>query len=75
MNAHAGSPISLIDLAPLVDGDLSGAREIAPALRTALQDIGFLIITNHGVAHDLIEQTFAEARRFHDQSLEAKLAV
>ncbi len=75
MNAHAASPIPLIDLAPLVDGGLPGAREIAPALRTALQDIGFLIITNHGVAQDLIEQTFAQARRFHHQSLEAKLAV
>ena len=75
MNARSADPIPLIDLAPLAEGGLPGAREIAPALRTALEDIGFLIITNHGVPQDLIEAIFAQAKRFHDQSLEAKLAV
>jgi isopenicillin N synthase-like dioxygenase len=48
---------------------------VAPALRTALEEIGFLIITNHGVPQEMIDATFAEARRFHDQGLDAKLAV
>ena len=75
MNDPSSTPIPLIDLAPLGDSGLSGAREIAPALRLALRDVGFLVITNHGVPQDLIDRTFAEAKRFHDQSLEAKLAV
>lgn len=75
MNARSAGPIPLIDLAPLAEGGLEGARAVAPALRTALEDIGFLIITNHGVPQDLIDATFAEAKRFHDQSLEAKLKV
>lgn len=75
MTAPSADPIPLIDLAPLDGNGLAGAKDIAPALRTALEDIGFLIITNHGVPHDLIEQTFAEAKRFHDQGLDAKLAV
>lgn len=74
MNASTADSIPLIDLAPLTDG-LPGARMIAPALRTALEEIGFLIITNHGVPQELIDATFTEAERFHDQSLEAKLAV
>jgi len=72
---NAADPIPLIDLAPLAGGGLPGAHEIAPALRTALEETGFLIITNHGVQQALIDATFAEAKRFHDQSLEAKLAV
>ncbi len=72
---NAADPIPLIDLAPLAGGGLTGAHEIAPALRIALEEIGFLIITNHGVPQALIDATFAEAKRFHDQSLEAKLAV
>jgi len=72
---NAADPIPLIDLAPLAGGGLPGAHEIAPALRTALEETGFLIITNHGVPQELIDATFAEAKRFHDQSLEAKLAV
>ncbi len=72
---NAADPIPLIDLAPHAGCDLPGAHEIAPALRIALEEIGFLIITNHGVPQELIDATFAEAKRFHDQSLEAKLAV
>ena len=64
--------IPLIDLAPLENG-LTGAREIAPRLNRALEDTGFLIIVNHGVPQDLIERTFAEAKRFHDQPMETKL--
>ena len=45
--------IPLIDLAPLRDG-LDGARQIASALNHALENVGFLIIVNHGVPADLI---------------------
>ncbi len=68
-------PIPLIDLAPLTAGGRSGAAEIAPALRQALEEIGFLIIVNHGVSQALIEQTFAQAKRFHAQDMAAKQAV
>jgi isopenicillin N synthase-like dioxygenase len=64
--------IPLIDLASLENG-LAGAQEIAPRLNRALEDTGFLIIVNHGVPQDLIELTFAEAKRFHDQPMETKL--
>ena len=74
MVAHSADTFPLIDLAPLTEG-ISGAREIAPALRVALEEVGFLIIINHGVPQDLIDATFDEARRFHDQNLEDKLAV
>ena len=68
------SPIPLIDLAPLRNG-LPGAREIAPALRHALEQVGFLMIVNHGVPQGLIDQTFAQAKRFHAQDMAAKQAV
>lgn len=66
--------IPLIDFAPLRDG-VDGAREIAPALREALEGTGFLIVVNHDVPRDLIEATFAEARRFHAQPMAAKRAL
>ena len=72
---NATNSIPLIDLAPLADGNLSGAAAVAPALRAALEDVGFLIIINHGVSLDLIAQTFAQAKRFHDQDMAAKQAV
>lgn len=68
------SDVPLIDLAPLRDG-VEGARALAPRLRRALEDIGFLVIVNHDVPRDLIDRTFAEARRFHAQPMAAKRAV
>ncbi|PPR61648.1 MAG: 2-oxoglutarate-dependent ethylene/succinate-forming enzyme [Alphaproteobacteria bacterium MarineAlpha4_Bin2] len=66
--------IPLIDLAPLADG-LDGAKALAPALNRALEEVGFLIIVNHGVPRDLIENTFVEAKRFHNQPMAAKRAL
>ena len=53
-----------------------GARERAAAeLRHALEQVGFFVMVGHGVSPRLIERTFAEARRFHDQPLDAKMAL
>ena len=75
MDNNSSNPIPLIDLAPLGDGGPAGAAEIAPKLRAALEDIGFLVIVNHGIPQALIDRTFAQAKRFHDQDMDAKLAV
>jgi isopenicillin N synthase-like dioxygenase len=47
----------------------------AAELRAALEGIGFFILVNHGVSRDLIERVFLEARRFHAQPSEAKIAL
>ena len=46
MAAQSADIIPLLDLGPLNAG-LSGAREIAPLLRAALEKIGFLIKIEH----------------------------
>ena len=66
--------LPVVDLAPLARGR-DGAAEVADELRGAFEAAGFLVIVNHGVEPALIERTFAEARRFHAQPMEAKLAV
>ena len=73
MREIGNNPIPLIDLAPLTQ--TGGAVALAAQMRAALEDIGFLIIVNHGVPQELIEQTFDQARRFHDQDTDAKHAV
>jgi isopenicillin N synthase-like dioxygenase len=67
--------VATIDLAPLADASDAGRREVADALRSALERVGFFILVNHGVNRALIQRTFGEAERFHDQSMEAKHAV
>ena len=50
-------------------------RAVAPKLRAALEDVGFLVLVNHGVPQRLIDQTFAEAKRFHAQPADVKMAL
>ena len=67
--------IPVIDLGPF-RRRVPGALERAAAeLRYALEQIGFFIIVDHGVAQDLIDRTFAEARQFHELPLESKMAL
>jgi isopenicillin N synthase-like dioxygenase len=70
-----GAAIPVIDLKAYLGAAPGALAATAAALRHALEEIGFFIIVNHGVPPDLIARTFAEARRFHDQPLEAKMAL
>ena len=68
--------IPVIDLGAYLAGAPGSLEATAAALaRCALEGIGFFIIVNHGVPRDLIAQTFAEAKRFHDQPADAKMAL
>ncbi len=67
--------IPVIDLGPCLAGAPGAVRSAAADLRRALEDIGFFILINHSVPQGLIDQTFEEARRFHDQPPPAKMAV
>lgn len=69
------SEIAVVDMGPLAGGHEAGLKAVAEALQQALETAGFLILKNHGVPRDLIERTFGEAKRFHDQPMDAKLAV
>jgi isopenicillin N synthase-like dioxygenase len=73
--AISDATIPVIDLGPYLAG-VPGALEVAAAeLRDALERIGFFIIINHGVPQDLIDRTFAAAKRLHDQPLDVKMAL
>ncbi len=44
-------------------------------LRAAEEEVGFYYLTGHGVDQELIDRVFAAATRFHDQPLDAKIAL
>jgi isopenicillin N synthase-like dioxygenase len=54
--------------------DLERSTVIAD-FRAALEDVGFMILVGHGVSPALIERTFAEAKRFHDQPADVKMSL
>ena len=67
--------IPVLDLGPCLAGKPGALETVAAELRAALEGVGFFIIVNHGVPPSLIERTFAEARRFHAQPYERKMAL
>ena len=79
--ARARSPrvteaaIPVIDFGPGFAGDSGALDATAAHFSAALEDVGFLVMVNHGVPQTLIERTFHEARRFHDQPLDRKMAL
>jgi isopenicillin N synthase-like dioxygenase len=58
------SAVPIIDLAPWFAGDAAGRSEVAAAVDAALQDVGFLLVTGHGVPRELRDEVRAAARRF-----------
>ena len=67
--------IPVIDFGPCFAGAPGALARTAQTLRDTLETVGFFVMVNHGVPPALIERTFAEARRFHDQPAERKLAL
>jgi len=63
--------IPLIDFAPFLNGD--DKLSVAQAIDSACCDVGFLILTGHGVPSDLINRTNSVSQQFFAQSDEQKM--
>ncbi|MEQ8347654.1 MAG: 2-oxoglutarate and iron-dependent oxygenase domain-containing protein [Sneathiellaceae bacterium] len=66
--------IPVIDLGPYFSGGAAGKAKVAAAVDRACTDIGFLIVTGHGVPAALVEDMRATSRRFFDLPMDAKMA-
>ena len=75
MLLSSGAVIPVVDIGPYLAARPRASIATAIELGRALQDIGFFILVNHGIPQTLIDDTFAEARRFHAQSMDDKLAL
>src|ERR1700722_5653070 len=64
-----------IDIAPFRTGDAAARRAVAAAIGQAVHDIGFLVITGHGVDPALIERAQSVSNAFFDLPLAVKRAV
>src|ERR1700693_4879463 len=67
--------VPVIDIGPYWTGGKAAERQVAAAVDRACRDIGFLVISGHGVAAELVEETRAAAREFFDLPLEEKMRV
>lgn len=67
--------IPVIDLGPYLGGALGALKATASELRGALEGVGFFVLVDHGVPRELVDRTFAEARRFHAQPDDWKMRL
>jgi len=67
--------VPLIDMAPFLSGDAVRKRAVAAAVNQACEDIGFFVITGHGVDPRLAARVLSESRGFFELPLEEKLRV
>ncbi len=56
--------IPAIDIGPFLDG--SGRAAVAERIARACEEIGFLTVTGHGIAPEVIERAFERSRAFFD---------
>jgi isopenicillin N synthase-like dioxygenase len=67
--------VPIIDLAPYRTGDAEAKAALAREVDRACREIGFLVVSGHGVAPEVIAAIEDVSRRFFDLPLEAKERV
>ena len=56
--------VPVIDIAPFLGGEREGKARVAAEVRQACEDIGFFVITGHGVDPSVTKATHDVSRRF-----------
>src|SRR5438105_3897271 len=75
LRGASSAEFPVIDLAGYMRGENAALGRVAAGLRDALENIGFVIVVNHGVAAELTDGIVEEARRFHALPIAEKLKL
>jgi isopenicillin N synthase-like dioxygenase len=67
--------VPIIDIAPYRAGGEYGKRAVAAEIDRACRDIGFLVISGHDIATELVEEMRETARAFFDLPLNNKMRL
>ena len=66
--------LPIIDLTALCEGD-AGLAPLAAQIGAACRNAGFFYVVNHGVSRALMDDAFAQSRRFFALPLALKQAI
>lgn len=58
--------VPAIDIAPFFSGGAKARQRVVDAVAAACRDIGFLVISGHGIPREFLERRFEEAFAFYD---------
>jgi isopenicillin N synthase-like dioxygenase len=67
--------IPVIDLTAFTAQQPGALEVVAREIHDALTQVGFFVITGHGVPAELIDRVFDDAKRLHDLPMSAKLGL
>ncbi|MDT7658910.1 MAG: hypothetical protein QOF38_3625, partial [Pseudonocardiales bacterium] len=67
--------VPVIDIGPFREGGASGRAEVAAAVDAACRDIGFLVVSGHGIPERMLAEVGDVTRWFFDRPLEEKMRV
>jgi isopenicillin N synthase-like dioxygenase len=67
--------VPVIDIAPFREGGEEGRAAVAAAVDAACRDIGFLVVSGHGIPEQRLAEVAEVSRRFFDLPLEEKMQV
>lgn len=67
--------IPVIDFGPFLAGAPDTLAPLAEELREACERVGFFYLAGHGIDQQLVDETFAAARRFHALPLKEKMKL
>jgi isopenicillin N synthase-like dioxygenase len=71
----ASLTVPIIDLAPAFSDTLDKRLAVAAQIDAACRDIGFLVVTNHGISPELIRTVSDQSRAFFELPLATKRRV
>jgi isopenicillin N synthase-like dioxygenase len=67
--------IPILDIGPFLAGTAGACAALAAEVARTCEDTGFLVVANHGIAPELVKDTFAQAARFFASPAERKLGL
>lgn len=67
------NPVPIINIAPFFGDDPAARQHVAAAVNKACTEIGFLVVTGHGVSDELVSDMRTVSRQYFDLPLEEKL--
>ena len=66
------APVSTIDIAPFAAGQTADRAKVIEAVRIACEEIGFFVITGHGVDEAVVSRVYDASRAFFDLPTQEK---
>lgn len=67
--------IPIIDITDFMSGSEAGLESVAAEVRDALTEVGFFVLTGHGVPREQIDSAFEAVVRLHELPMTKKLAL